>query len=416
MAVNDEPRRRCTRESSRASGCPIPGCRKSGAAMTRLLHITADFPDRLSDRKPLAVANLIATAPWAKHMVVSLNRVVDPWFDRGLMVDERGVAATEYFGLPLGLGLSHWMGLVAHRVLRAVGERLERPDLVHAHKLTFEGLAAAIVGRELGVPYCITVRGHTDHKVIAAKPGLRRRYREVLEGAGKVFYLAPWSLARLEQQLGLQLPGAIMLPNVCTSFHEWDADVSGTRRFVSVFHFRSRRVKRIDCVLRAMRLLQDSGQEVGLDVIGAADQRELDEMSRLAQRHGVADSVKPMMAMSHTALGQVLPRYAGLVLPSYPETFGLAYVEALSAGIPVIHARGSGIDGYFDDQRIAIAVDHGAPSDLARAMASLLEHQVACRERIRDFTLAGGLDIFTAESVGKLYERELAPLLTTSVA
>jgi glycosyltransferase involved in cell wall biosynthesis len=36
-------------------------------------------------------------------------------------------------------------------------------------------------------------------------------------------------------------------------------------------------------------------------------------------------------------------------MPSYRETFGLVYIEALSQGIPVIVGKNEGIDGIFAD-------------------------------------------------------------------
>lgn len=384
--------------------------------MLRLLHLSADFPDDVSRLKPLAVANLIEASPWAEHKVVSLNRVVDPRYERAIEFDGGGLASVRYFGLPYGVGLSYWMARVAARLLKSLRDDASRPSLVHAHKLTFEGLAGAIVARELGIPYCVTVRGHTDHKVIAAKPGLRGRYREILRGAGRVFVLAPWSLKRLEQQLGLRLPSAVLLPNICRELHRpLDCD-EWPRRFVSVFHFRSRRVKGIRTVLRALQQLRGRGVAAELDVIGAADANELCEMAALARQHGVEDCVRPMMAMSAAELGRCLPGYAGLILPSYPETFGLVYVEALSAGIPVVHAKSSGIDGYFADEDMALGVDHRSASEVAQAMERLIVRRRQLRTRIAAFVEGGGLDRFTATEVSTLYRRELEGLLSTTSA
>jgi len=384
--------------------------------MPNLLHLSADYPDSVSRKKPLAVANLLQAAPWATHRIVSLNRVVDPAASVPLRFDGRGVAACRYFGLPYGVGLSWWMDRVAGQVLEALRHDAELPALVHAHKLTFEGLIAARVAGELGVPYCVTVRGHTDHKVIAAKPGLRGRYRDILRRAGRVFYLAPWSLERLEQQLGMRLPEAILLPNICRELHCLHPPPAVATRFASVFHFRSRRVKRIGTVMRALRELRARGFDTGLDVIGAADAEELQAMEELARGIGVADGVRAFRAMDAGELGRRLPGYAGLVLPSYPETFGLAYVEALSAGIPVVHARNSGIDGYFSGEGVALAVDHRSVANLVAAMADLLEHQETYRNRVASFVAAGGLRRFTEAEVGALYRRALADLLSTSAA
>ena len=43
---------------------------------------------------------------------------------------------------------------------------------------------------------------------------------------------------------------------------------------------------------------------------------------------------------------------------SYPETFGLVYVEAMSQGLPVIYTKGEGFDNFFPNKEIGMSVDH----------------------------------------------------------
>lgn len=377
-----------------------------------LLHITADHPDRVNPRKTAAVSGLLAASTWGDHVVFSLNRVASP--SRATpFVKEVGnqVFSARYLGLPFGLGLSHWMTEVAKRIEEQLRHDGIRPDLIHAHKLTFEGLAAHRLAQRLEVPFVVTVRGHTDHRVITAKPMLRNRFRRIALAARRVFFLAPWSRARLEAQLGVSIPDAEMLPNICTRMVQPEATMVPQERFVSLFHFRSHRVKNIDRVFIALRRLRQQGLEVTLDVIGAGDTEELRLMQDLARSKDVGPWVQCLPAMSHAQLQQVLPQYAALVLPSYPETFGMVYIEAISAGLPVIHARRSGIDGYFEDDLIATAVDHRDVEELAGAMRIMLEQRLKVRERVTAFVAGGGLDQFTAHAVAERYRRAVVAAL-----
>lgn len=374
-------------------------------AKPQLVHITADLPDRVrSAGKTTAVARLLDTADWATHRVYSLNRVVSPWYSQDMVPDENGVASAQYLGLPFGLGLSHWMRVVSRRIERALGSESLRPDLIHAHKLTFEGIAACELSRAIGVPYCLTVRGFTDHKVIRAKPGLRRLYRRIVEDAAGVFFVAPWSRRILERQLGMDLAHAVMLPNVCPVLRQSPAVADApVQRFVSVFHFKRHRGKNLANLLRALRLLQHGGKAPGLDLIGGATDAEVAEVSELARSHGVSDQVRALRAMDQDTLQRTLPNYIGMVLPSYPETFGLVYVEALAAGLPVIFARDAGIDGYIDDRRVARAVDHRDPAAIAAAMKDFMLDAEHGRAAAGAFRAAGGLKIFEAAHVGAIY-------------
>jgi glycosyltransferase involved in cell wall biosynthesis len=68
------------------------------------------------------------------------------------------------------------------------------------------------------------------------------------------------------------------------------------------------------------------------------------------------------------SLREIYRRHDVLVMPSRLETFGVVYVEALSQGLPIVHTRGQGVDGYFEPGTVAEAVD---PDDIASIAAGL---------------------------------------------
>ncbi|HGK7332802.1 TPA: glycosyltransferase [Streptococcus suis] len=44
-------------------------------------------------------------------------------------------------------------------------------------------------------------------------------------------------------------------------------------------------------------------------------------------------------------------------MPSFHESFGLVYAEAMSQGMPVIYTRGQGFDGQFEEGVVGFSVD-----------------------------------------------------------
>lgn len=122
--------------------------------------------------------------------------------------------------------------------------------------------------------------------------------------------------------------------------------VSG-ERFRKSMGFRSRekvilsvsrisREKKLDVLLRAMKLLVKKKEDVKLVVVGSGP--AIDEYKRLTFRLGIADRVSFLGMIDHNALPNV---YAGsdlLCLPSTFETQGIVSLEAMAVGKPVVGA------------------------------------------------------------------------------
>jgi len=86
--------------------------------------------------------------------------------------------------------------------------------------------------------------------------------------------------------------------------------------------------------------------------------------------------------------GQLIAHYRTqhvLVVPSFHETFGMVYAEALSQGVPVVYSRGEGFDGQFADGEVGFACDPRQPSSIASA----IERVVGDYEALSVRALAG---------------------------
>jgi hypothetical protein len=115
-----------------------------------ILHISADYPDANRAETTQAVRTFVTTNHELDYYVVSLNRVANPFRCNSIKGDGQGdhhVLSMRYWGLPYGVCLALSMLIVAFRVRRVLTQQRIKVDLVHAHKLTFEGLTARWLGR-----------------------------------------------------------------------------------------------------------------------------------------------------------------------------------------------------------------------------------------------------------------------------
>jgi glycosyltransferase involved in cell wall biosynthesis len=80
------------------------------------------------------------------------------------------------------------------------------------------------------------------------------------------------------------------------------------------------------------------------------------------------------------ALRDVYRDHDVFVMPSFTESFGVAYVEALSQGLPIVHARGQGVDGLFPPDTVSEAVQPASPDAIAAGIMRLADRALRVRE------------------------------------
>ena len=59
------------------------------------------------------------------------------------------------------------------------------------------------------------------------------------------------------------------------------------------------------------------------------------------------------------------------IMPSITETFGLVYIEALTQGLPIIYSKNQGVDGYFENNKVGIAVNPESIEEITDAMEKI---------------------------------------------
>jgi hypothetical protein len=180
-----------------------------------VLHLSADYPDANRAETTLAVRNFIQACrggpfrgvaqPSGPAMAGELHRRRRPGRPR--------VVSMRYWGLPGGVLLGLSMTIVAWRVCRQLRRRGLQVQMVHAHKLCFEGLAAWWLNRWLRLPYVVSVRGEAESKVFRFKPHYRPWLRRVVRQARQIYYVSAWFKPVLQQHCRPDPDMERLLPN-----------------------------------------------------------------------------------------------------------------------------------------------------------------------------------------------------------
>lgn len=108
---------------------------------------------------------------------------------------------------------------------------------------------------------------------------------------------------------------------------------------------------------------------------------------------------------SQAELGSIMNGAAAFVMPSRRESFGLVFVEALFAGLPIIYPKGASVDGYFDSLPFAIKVNARSKHEIGQAICHAVAHQAQLKAALAKWQSDGGLAQFTRAEIARTYAK-----------
>jgi glycosyltransferase involved in cell wall biosynthesis len=249
-------------------------------------------------------------------------------------------------------------------------------DLVHAHVSVVSPLAygSAIIARALGIPTVVTF-----HSVLRHKKHLLRAVGAVTGiGASAVVWSAVSELVARQVGDALATTDVVILPNgIDTAFWAGRAagsSTQGSRPLTLVSTMRLHRKKRPRYLVRAFARAVASvapGLSVRLAIVGdgperVAIEREIRDLELVA---GPA-RVELLGWLDADALRSLYAKADAFVLASTRESFGIAALEALAAGLPVIAmAQAGSTEFLIPDQNSLICADD---AELVTSIARIL--------------------------------------------
>jgi glycosyltransferase involved in cell wall biosynthesis len=236
-----------------------------------------------------------------------------------------------------------WCGLkLFARYVEAHG----KPDFVEAHGALNGGVAAWAIGRRWGVPYMLT-----EHSTAFAQGRLRwwerDLVRRVIAGAQHCLAVSPQLAELLSQQyLGSHWQ---YLPNPLGAAFVEHADArqrDPAAPFVFVCVARLSPEKGHARLIEAFAAAFADEPTARLRLIGDGPMRS--ELQRLCAAQGVAGQVQFPGVLASEQVRDELAAANAFVLASDVETFGVAVIEALACGCPVLVTASGGPEHLVD--------------------------------------------------------------------
>ena len=259
-------------------------------------------------------------------------------------------------------------------------------DVIHAHTLFTDGNFALNLLEEYGIPYTVTVRGYTDiDSFFKYRINLRKRGREILQKASQVIFLSDLNRKQLidryissEKLIKNIIDKSKILPNGIDDFwFENEGKPKSLTPSKSLDFIQVGKIYKRKNILGSIEGIKKYDVKSTLNVVGGVE----DESYNKSIREETQLKVNMISQKSREELIQLYRENDIFIMPSFQETFGLVYPEAMSQGLPVIYSKEQGFDNQFPDGEVGFPVDPKDPTDIAYKISLILEDYEAISKR-----------------------------------
>jgi len=266
----------------------------------------------------------------------------------------------------LSLPLWHWLK-----------RNIRNYDLVHIIGVfTFPAFMAAHEAKKANIPYIIKPAGTLDTYSLTQKAWRKKIYyhaflKGVLDCASAIHTTSQSECDQLvslvKEDACVVIPLSVMLPEIIPAEQK---DGNGLRLlFLSRIHPK----KGLPVLLEALSILRHRGIPATLTIAGDGPGEYVSEMKRLVNTYALHDLVKFAGFVNDEAKVRLLGEADLFVLPSYQENFGIAVVEAMSAGLPVIVSDQLALADEIVESGAGVAVPVDMPEVLADEIAAFID-------------------------------------------
>jgi teichuronic acid biosynthesis glycosyltransferase TuaC len=358
---------------------------------------------------------VVSPVPWSPFPINRLTRKWDQYsrVPSQQTIESMQVFCPRYLEFPRGFFLSSSGVSMYHGIRNAVRSLYKEFPfvLIHAHMALPDGYAGMLLAQDCNKPLVVTFQA-TDLDITAKRNSrCARVLQQVFSTAKRVISPSPRLAQALGRAFGIEsvmIGYGIDQNEACLRFTDNELQHRYDRRRLLLSVSRLMPSKGIDLNLMALKQLVHKYPDLVYLIVGEGLERQAVE--RLVRELNLTDRVEFIGQLPHNQVMEYISICDVFTLPSWQETFGLVYVEAMAHGKPVIGVQGQGVDGIVTHRETGMLVKPRDVGSLVEALDYLLSHPEEARmmgERARKLVLENYTWEKNAEKTIEVYKEVL---------
>ena len=278
--------------------------------------------------------------------------------------DKEGVKVYE-LSLPLGV-YRRALPILQFLLLRLFKKALKsfgKPDIIHAHFYSIAAIAS-ILKKKFKIPFIVTEHSSKLNKPASQISSLDKKI--ATKAYKECDNLICVSKALSNNILHNFNHRSVVVPDMVDDrIYSYSGQNKELSPFVYVSVGNLVPIKAFDILIEAFAKVKDNAN---LLIVGDGPEKE--KLQNIIKKLDLDAPVKLLGQLDRVKINEIYQKSHVFVLASQSETFGVSYVEAMYAGLPVIATRCGGPESFVDESNgLLVAVND--VDALANAMLSI---------------------------------------------
>ena len=287
-------------------------------------------------------------------------------------------------------------------------------NIVHAHTLFSMGGIALKLKKEKNIDYIVAVRSTDVNLFFKYIFYLKGIGIQIMKESKKIIFLSPvYRNYVLEKFIPSNLQESIIkkyivVPNGINPFflkNKYNRPNFDNKKKINLIYVGSfLKRKNVHISIVVARKLKTLGYKIKLLIIGGGGGDE-SKITKLAKKNEDIIEIYNRIEEKEKILN-MYRKSDIFLMPSYNETFGLVYLEAMSQGLPIIYTKGEGVDGYFKDGTVGYSVKPKDINDIVEKIEMIIHNYDEISKNCYNL-----VDNFSWDKIAKTYHDTYTSIL-----
>lgn len=307
------------------------------------------------------------------------NKVYVPTFDvnTSVIIPNQNVIVSECFKKWDRIIFDYKQKKISNDIQSKI--KISEFDCIHAYTLFSDGNIAMKLSKKYGVPYVVAIRNTDVNTFFKMMIHLRSRGVEIMRNAAAIFFL---SESYCEEVFEKYIPKKYyvelknkthIIPNGIDDF--WlknklrEKLKSEFNKEIKLLYVgKIDKNKNIQTTQKVVNVLRKKGYNISLSVVGKiVDKNEFKKIIK-------DKSTRYTTPKSKEELIKIYRNNDIFIMPSFKETFGLVYAEAMSQGLPIIYTKNQGFDKQFKEGLVGYHVDPNQIQNIVENVIKIIKN------------------------------------------